>query len=104
MQIEDEWPPVFAIDLAQLHAREPVRQQPEIASTRHRQRRAQHRYCRRREFDQFLATGSRDAPWRARRTRNAIDVVANRKNARVVVEAGIANDVERPYRTRSDRP
>ncbi len=102
MQVEDRRAPLLLVDPPDPPARPGVRQQPEVAAAGDRQVQRPEPDRRTRRLDERSAVALEQVRL-ARRERNAVAIVMDREDARVVREPLLDEDVERPQRSRRDR-
>jgi len=99
MEIKDEWLMLLAVDRPEGQTCEPVGKQTEIPAAGDRNL-PPHQHCRR---DGIL---DHVHPWvligKPRRIRDAVIVVHDREDARIIGKAKFAEDIQRPQRVFGD--
>src|SRR5215510_14743638 len=95
MKVENAGQLVPAIHTTQRRLEESVRKYAKIPAPAARQSIAEQLHGRARDFEQFADAGPERM---ARRVPHPVDVVADGKNTRVVLESGVDHNIERPQR------
>src|SRR5205814_9941570 len=98
MKIKNTRLAVALVDPAHRPARHAVRQQAKISAAAARELAIPELYGRHRNFQQTVV-----AKREARRRRPAVEIMANRINARAVLVSRVAQHIERPKVRRADR-
>src|ERR1700687_2553062 len=96
MQVHDRWLALAVIQMTDGPAGEPVRKQPEVSPSCYRNTAAQQPHRRKRKLDQLEARSEREPVGKTWRVGDPVAVVHDGEDARVVLEAGLGEDLEAP--------